>query len=150
MYKRQVLLSKLSANHELKIDYYHDCRHDYEEFAGAFGVFTQPLPVPFYQLNSADLAGACEGFAQLLEEVQDNQEYIVATDELANQVCHAGFYWHQQVTAKQMISSQPVGCNPLQLDWLETEQDDGKITLFFDPSRYEVCLLYTSPSPRDA
>ena len=132
-----ILLSKLSACDELKLDYYHDCRRDYDEFSSAFGLFVQPLPVPFYQLAQADLAGACQGFTQLFEEIRDNQEYISMVDNLKNNRCHAGFYWHQQLKLNEMSCSTPIANNELLLNYLATEYGNGKLSLFYNSDRYE-------------
>ena len=132
-----VLLSKLSSLDEFKLDYYHDCRHDYEEFDKALGCFTQPLPVPFYQLFNTDLAGACQGFSQLFEEIVENQEYLVSLDQEANVYCHAGYAWHKQNSRNDMPCTVAPGYNELLLDYLEVEQGSGQFTLFYSNERYE-------------
>jgi amino acid adenylation domain-containing protein len=132
-----MLLSKLTSYDELKLDYYHDCRHDYEEFTGAMGLFVQSLPMPFYQLSQADLAGSCQGFSQLFEEMKENQEYVSTLDEILSTSCHAGYYWHKQSKREDMYCNDAIADNELLLHYIETAQRDGKFTLFYNNSRYE-------------
>jgi len=136
-----VLLSKLSGANELRLDCYHDCRLDYEEFEQAIGLYSQPLPVPFYQLNEVDLTTGCKSFSHLFDELKENQEYVgllkQGPQNIALLQSHAGFSWHQQVSATDMFVFSPVGNNDLLLDYLATEQGDGKFTLFFNASSYQ-------------
>jgi amino acid adenylation domain-containing protein len=132
-----VLLSKLSSNDEFKLDYYHDCRHDYEEFKNALGCFTQPLPIPFYHIFDNDLAGACQGFAQLFEEVKENQEYIVSLSEIASVYCNAGYVWRKQNKLSDMYCTSAAGDNELLLEYVEVEQGNGQFTLFYSGNRYQ-------------
>ena len=132
-----VLLSKLSLNDEFKLDYFHDCRHDYEEFENALGCFTQPLPIPFYHIFNTDLAGACQGFAQLFEEIKENQEYIASLGEMANVYCNAGYVWRKQNKLSDMYCTSAVGDNELLLEYLEVEQGNGQFTLSYSSNRYQ-------------
>ncbi|BBN81295.1 hypothetical protein PA25_12800 [Pseudoalteromonas sp. A25] len=130
------ILGKLADQNELKLDYYHDSRLDYEEFSHAFGLFTQPLVVPFYELNNADLEGATQGFSQLFAEIKDYQEYIVTQPNLANTRSHAGFYYHQQNSLAEMQTAQAIANNPLLLEYHCVEQGAGKFSLFYCSQHY--------------
>ncbi|NOU50973.1 AMP-binding protein [Pseudoalteromonas sp. JBTF-M23] len=135
------ILGKLANQNELKLDYYHDSRLDYEEFSQAFGLFTQPLVVPFYALNNADLAGSTQGFQQLFAEIKDHQEYIVTDPDLANTRSHAGFFWHKQNTLTEMQTRLPIASNPLLLEYLCVEQGEGQFSLFYRPEHYSHAAI---------
>ncbi|MFT4924011.1 MAG: amino acid adenylation domain-containing protein [Phenylobacterium sp.] len=128
-----VLLGKLSGVDALKLDYFHDCRHDYEEFDTSLGLFTQPLPMPFYQLDSCDLPSACLGSSALLTEMLEYQEYVSAIDSR----CHAGFYWHQQAQQAQMQSGGLVSHCPLLMHYSCTAQGAAGLTLCYNSARYQ-------------
>ena len=145
------LLGKLSGYDELKVHYFHDCRHDYEEFEPSLGLFAQPLPVPFYQLNSCNLEAACQGASALLEEMLEYQEYVSTIDNPINnaidspidspfdnpgQTCHAGFYWHEQQQLHQMSSDGLVSHCQLLLHYTHTQQGDAGLTLRYNSARY--------------
>ncbi|CAH9067883.1 D-alanine--D-alanyl carrier protein ligase [Pseudoalteromonas holothuriae] len=130
------ILSRLTNQNELKLDYYHDSRLDYEEFSQAFGLFTQPLVVPFYELNNADLVGATQGFSQLFTEIKDYQEYLVTDPNLASTRSHAGFFWHKQNSLIEMQTAMPIASNPLLLEYHFVEQGEGKFSLFYNHQYY--------------
>ncbi|MBD1581640.1 non-ribosomal peptide synthetase [Pseudoalteromonas sp. S16_S37] len=135
------ILSKLANQNELKLDYYHDSRLDYEEFSQAFGLFTQPLVVPFYELNNADLEGSVQGFSQLFAEIKDYQEYIVTEQTLANTQSHAGFYWHAQNSLTDMQTHAAIASNPLLLEYHSAQQGEGKFSLFYNNQQYSNAAM---------
>lgn len=132
------LLSKLSNNDELKIQYFHDCRHDYQEFADSLGLFTQPLPIPFYQLDCNDLTNACRGTHTLINDILEYQEYAAFTTSSDHQT---GFYWHQQTQLLDMVSNGFVSHCELLLHCILTKQGNAGLTLKFVPNRYNKTAM---------
>ncbi|WP_281561585.1 amino acid adenylation domain-containing protein [Thalassomonas sp. RHCl1] len=132
------LLSKLNGHDELQLNYFHDCRLDYQEFESSLGLFTRPLPLPFYQLNSCDLEGASRGLVPLFEEMLEYQEYVSVIDEQNPGATQAGFFWHQQELLDDITSAGLPTASELLLQYTQTNSGDGGLTLNYQTGLYNA------------
>ncbi|AJQ95479.1 AMP-binding protein [Gynuella sunshinyii] len=127
------LLSRLSGQSEFQLSLYHDCRQNYDELADTLGVLTQPIPMPFHELQQQSLNRQLPAQEVLWQQMLEWQEYVgVVETEHRSEV--AGLYW-QARSAAELELLTPAGNCGLLLHGCADEQGGGW-QLFYDQGRY--------------
>ncbi|WP_428240816.1 non-ribosomal peptide synthetase [Gynuella sp.] len=131
------LLGRLSGQSEFQLSLYHDCRQNYDELAATLGVLTQPIPMPFHDLQQQSLSRQLPAQELLWQQMLEWQEYV-GVIEAEHHSDVAGIYW-QKRSAEDMQLLSPAGNCGLLLHGCADEQGGGW-QLFYDQGCYGAAM----------
>lgn len=136
------LLSKLSGLNTIYLDYYHDARNNYEELDEILGVFSQALPIPFYNIDISSLEPCVSGLSALFDEHIEYQEYVGKIAPTSK----VGFQYHLQQSDIVRASNSSHHSSDLFLycgikNNEDTIRSIGELQLYFNSDLYSESAM---------